>query len=42
MTMFYLLKIRTSIDIFKNEKCNVTFGLEYITWLQVFVGIFGV
>ena len=30
MTMFYLLKIRTSIDIFKNEKCKVTFGLEYI------------
>ena len=22
-------KIRTSIDIFKNEKCKVTFGLEY-------------
>ena len=30
MTMFHLLKIRTSIDIFKNEKCKVTFGLEYI------------
>ena len=29
MAMFYLLKIRTSIDIFKNEKCKVTFGLEY-------------
>ena len=29
MTMFQLLKIRTSIDIFKNEKCKVTFGLEY-------------
>ena len=29
MAMFHLLKIRTSIDIFKNEKCNVTFGLEY-------------
>ena len=26
----HLLKIRTSIDIFKNEKCKVTFGLEYI------------
>ena len=25
-----MLKIRTSIDIFKNEKCKVTFGLEYI------------
>ena len=30
MAMFNLLKIRTSIDIFKNEKCKVTFGLEYI------------
>ena len=30
MGMFHLLKIRTSIDIFKNEKCKVTFGLEYI------------
>ena len=28
MGMFHLLKIRTSIDIFKNEKCKVTFGLE--------------
>ena len=30
MAMFHLLKIRTSIEIFKNEKCKVTFGLEYI------------
>ena len=30
MTIFHLLKIRTSKDIFKNEKCKVTFGLEYI------------
>ena len=30
MAMFQLLKIRTSIDIFTNEKCKVTFGLEYI------------
>ena len=30
MAMFHLLKIRTIIDIFKNEKCKVTFGLEYI------------
>ena len=30
MTMPQLLKIRKmSIDIFKNEKCKVTFGLEY-------------
>ena len=29
MSMFHLLKIRTSIDIFKNEKCKVTFGLVY-------------
>ena len=31
MSMFNLLKIRTSIGIFKNEKCKVTFGLEYIS-----------
>ena len=31
MPMFHLFKIRTSIDIFKNEKCKVTFGLEYIS-----------
>ena len=30
MAMFHLLNIRTSIDIYKNEKCKVTFGLEYI------------
>ena len=30
MAMFHLLKIRTSIDIFKNEKGKVTFGLGYI------------
>ena len=29
MAMFHLLKTRTSVDIFKNEKCKVTFGLEY-------------
>ena len=29
MAIFHLLKIRTSIGIFKNEKCKVTFGLEY-------------
>ena len=34
MAMFLLLKIRTSIDIFKNEKCKVTFGLEYINILR--------
>ena len=32
--MFHLLKIRTSIDIFKNENCKVTFGLEYICYLN--------
>ena len=32
MAMFHLLKIRTSKDIFKNEKCKVTFGLEYISF----------
>ena len=31
MAMFHLLKIRTSIDIFKNEKCKITFGLEYMS-----------
>ena len=31
MATFHLLKIRTSVDIFKNEKCKVTFGLEYIS-----------
>ena len=31
MAMFHLLKIRTSIDIFKNEKYKVTFGLEYMS-----------
>ena len=31
MEMFHLLKIRSSIDIFKNVKCKVTFGLKYIT-----------
>ena len=34
MAMFNLLKIRMSIDIFKNEKCKVTFGLEYIILSQ--------
>ena len=29
MAMLHLLKIRTSIDRFKNEKCKVTLGLEY-------------
>ena len=30
MAMFHLLKTRTSIDIFKNEKCKVAFDVEYI------------
>ena len=37
MAMLHLLKIRTSIDIFKNEKCKVTFGLEYTIFLARFV-----
>ena len=37
MAMFHLLKIRTSIDIFKNEKCKVTFGLAYISFVCQFV-----
>ena len=28
--MFHLLESRTSIDIFRTEKCKVTFGLKYI------------
>ena len=28
--MFHLLKIRTKIDIFRTEKCKVTFGHKYI------------
>ena len=27
--MFHLLKSRTSIDIFRTEKCKATFGLKY-------------
>ena len=34
MAMFHLLKIRTSTDIFKNEKCKVTFGLDYIYFIK--------
>ena len=30
MAMFRLLKIRTCIDIFKNEKRKVTYAIEYI------------
>ena len=30
MTMFHLLKIRKSIDIFVTEKCKVTFDLKFI------------
>ena len=41
MTMFHLLKIRTSIDIFKNEKCKVTFGLEYISQSLPFILVTG-
>ena len=39
MTMFQLLKIRTSIDIFKNEKCKVTFGLEYTIIIQQYKNV---
>ena len=37
MAMLHLLKIRTSIDIFKNEKCKDTFGLEYTCILYVYM-----
>ena len=33
--MFHLLKVRTSIDIFRTEKCKVTFGLKYIIIIDV-------
>ena len=35
MAIFHLLKIRKSIDIFKNEKCKVTFCLEYIRFVII-------
>ena len=35
MAIFHLLKIRTSTDIFNNEKCKVTFGLEYNSLSEV-------
>ena len=38
MAMFHWLKISTSIDIFKIEKCKVTFGLEYINILTIHSG----
>ena len=31
--MFHLLESRTSIDIFRTEKCEVTFGLKYIIYM---------
>ena len=37
MAMFHLLKSRTSIDIFRTEKCKVTFGLKYILFFRSFV-----
>ena len=40
MTIFHLLKIRMSKDIFKNEKCKVTFGLEYIIIQEMLISIF--
>ena len=45
MAMFHLLKIRTSKDIFSNEKCKVTFGLKYImvtmAWSYSYTGGYG-
>ena len=35
MAMFHLLKIRTSIDIFKNEKCKVTLALSIQYFLDL-------
>ena len=30
IAIFYLVKIKMSIDIFGSEKCKVTFGFKYI------------
>ena len=30
MAMFHLLKLRTSIGLFRYDKCKLTFGLKYI------------
>ena len=38
MAMFHSLKIRTSIDIFTNEKCKVTFGIEYTKAIKNYKG----
>ena len=35
MALFHLLKIRTSIGLFRNDKCKLTFGLKYISTLPL-------
>ena len=40
MAMFHLLKIRTSKDIFSNEKCKVTFGLKYMLIFTQFINAY--
>ena len=36
MGIFHMLNIRTSIDILKNKKCKVTFGLEYSKFIYLY------
>ena len=35
MAMLHLLKIRTSIGLFRNDKCKITFGLKFISTLPL-------
>ena len=35
IAIFNFLKIRMRVDIFRTEKCKVTFGLEYIKVARV-------
>ena len=35
MAMFHLLNIRTSVGLFRNDKCKLTFGLKYISTLPL-------
>ena len=36
MAMFHLLNIRTSIGLFRNDKCKLAFGLKYISTLPLY------
>ena len=35
ISIFNLLKTRTSIDIFSTEKCKVTFGFKYMFYVVI-------